>query len=139
MVSYRLNNNYSCHSKSRLNPCCSGRWSRALRRCLFLAKSPCLNPCCSGRWSRTSVELTTRQMTRVLILVVVEDGLVPYHTRLTKIKVGVLILVVVEDGLVLVLSWAKPLPLQVLILVVVEDGLVLMAALNGKATGLKLS
>ena len=26
----------------------------------------CLNPCCSGRWSRTSVELTTRQMTRGL-------------------------------------------------------------------------
>ena len=37
----------------------------------------CLNPCCSGQWSRT------------------------YHTRLTKIKLAtVLILVVVDNGLV---------------------------------------
>ena len=43
-----------------------------------LAELNGLNPCCSGQWSRTfpdSVELTTRQM--VLILVVVDNGLVP--------------------------------------------------------------
>ena len=39
----------------------------------------------------------------VLILVVMEDGLVQYETRLyTKSLLGVLILVVMEDGLVLV-------------------------------------
>ena len=36
----------------------------------------CLNPCCSGRWSRTTSRITTSQQERVLILVVVEDGLV---------------------------------------------------------------
>ncbi len=65
----------------------------------------CLNPYCSGRWSRT-VELTTRQMTReaVLILIVVEDGLVRTAvTEFLKVR-GVLILIVVEDGLVLIHS-----------------------------------
>ena len=36
----------------------------------------CLNPCCSGRWSRTNNSLTENKMEKVLILVVVEDGLV---------------------------------------------------------------
>ena len=68
---------------------------------MFLAKSPCLNPCCSERWSRTSVELTTRQMTCVLILVVVEDGLVQQQVIAVYDSIHiVLILVVVEDGLV---------------------------------------
>ena len=36
-----------------------------------------LNPCCSGRWSRTANEVFVRlNANKVLILVVVEDGLV---------------------------------------------------------------
>ena len=35
-----------------------------------------LNPCCSGRWSRTFSATLKSLSLRVLILVVVEDGLV---------------------------------------------------------------
>ena len=62
----------------------------------------CLNPCCSGRWSRTFKTLKLWQHYQlVLILVVVEDGLVPHLRKTTEKKANVLILVVVEDGLVL--------------------------------------
>ena len=38
----------------------------------------CLNPCCNGRWSRTQIKLSqSTQPSNVLILVVMEDGLVP--------------------------------------------------------------
>ena len=60
-----------------LNPCCSGRWSRTFEK--FHIFCPCwrLNPCCSGRWSRTqNVRTFANADGRVLILVVVEDGLV---------------------------------------------------------------
>ena len=59
-----------------------------------------LNPCCSGRWSRRSVLMFCLKKCRVLILVVVEDGLGeydPYEAWHPSAKV--LILVVVEDGL----------------------------------------
>ena len=62
-----------------------------------------LNPCCSGRWSRTlSKEQFDKMATRVLILVVVEDGLVlqAAGTEYQLADGNVLILVVVEDGLV---------------------------------------
>ena len=55
-----------------------------------------------------------------------DDGLVhgvTYHTRLTKIKV--LILVVVDDGLVHSFKLFTIMETTVLILVVVDDGLVL--------------
>ena len=36
-----------------------------------------LNPCCNGRWSRTAVSFPDSvELTTVLILVVMEDGLV---------------------------------------------------------------
>ena len=35
-----------------------------------------LNPCCNGRWSSTSLMTSQHSMPRVLILVVMEDGLV---------------------------------------------------------------
>ena len=35
-----------------------------------------LNPCCNGRWSRTDFKATTESLKKVLILVVMEDGLV---------------------------------------------------------------
>ena len=39
---------------------------------------PRLNPCCSGRWPRTSARVGEKSPALViLILVVVEDGLVP--------------------------------------------------------------
>ena len=62
-----------------LNPCCSGRWSRTAFAGNSLLESPkrSLNPCCSGRWSRTLLaKLVELLGPRVLILVVVDDGLV---------------------------------------------------------------
>ena len=62
----------------------------------------CLNPCCSGQWSRTYLyTLCNRIYMVVLILIVVEDDLVPrvIHRVQTTISL-VLILIVVEDGLV---------------------------------------
>ena len=60
-----------------------------------------LNPCCSGRWSRTSSLFFFAFMQFiVLILVVVEDGLVRAAGEQYETNGQVLILVVVEDGLV---------------------------------------
>ena len=36
-----------------------------------------LNPCCNGRWSRTLKQDVNEVIVEVLILVVMEDGLVP--------------------------------------------------------------
>ena len=66
-----------------------------------LLPQSCLNPCCSGRWSRTLAKHLTNTFASVLILVVVEDGLVPWVVRINPKVAKVLILVVVEDGLVL--------------------------------------
>ena len=42
------------------------------------SKDECLNPCCNGRWSLTRRHPShSNQCTSVLILVVMEDGLVP--------------------------------------------------------------
>ena len=73
-----------------------------------------------------NVNGTQTAQNTVLILIVVEDGLVQYETRLyTKSLLGVLILIVVEDGLVLLLKWNVMKEIKyVLILIVVEDGLV---------------
>ena len=86
-----------------------------------------LNPYCNGRWSRTAVFLyCSVHNCRVLILIVMEDGLVRLHyisqfliiqslnpycngrwsrTYIPNIgrgiKINVLILIVMEDGLVL--------------------------------------
>ena len=60
-----------------------------------------LNPCFSGRWSRREeIPLLPTKEGRVLILVLVEDGLGGTVTRtITLPSVTVLILVLVEDGL----------------------------------------
>ena len=60
-----------------------------------------LNPCCSGRWSSTYQVSSWHCQEVVLILVVVDDGLVPTFWLLHEEGTGVLILVVVDDGLVL--------------------------------------
>ena len=84
-----------------LNPYCSGRWSRTYSGICSLTILQRLNPYCSGRWSRTK-QLTELNNIRknVLILIVVEDGLVPYALVLLELLSKVLILIVVEDGLV---------------------------------------
>ena len=63
----------------------------------------CLNPCCNGRWSRTIYDnINDYEYPYVLILVVMEDGLVPDDIATFDAKGEfVLILVVMEDGLVL--------------------------------------
>ena len=64
-----------------------------------------LNPCCSGRWSGTIVLTNVpKGAPKVLILVVVDDGLVlKYGLNAILMQFGVLILVVVDNGLVLLL------------------------------------
>ena len=73
------------------------------------------------------IEGSERKEVRVLILVVVEDGLVQnYYYEKEWIQIWVLILVVVEDGLVHDLFGEIMVGDDVLILVVVDDGLVLI-------------
>ena len=78
MVSYNENGNEDKAKQHCLNPCCNGRWSRTLRlNVLFTLKVHSLNPCCNGRWSRTAITPHVKPMfQKVLILVVMEDGLV---------------------------------------------------------------
>ena len=90
----------------RLNPCCSGRWSRTAEKRSAHSKGNVLilivvedglvlafchkhaqvvmslNPCCSGRWSRTAEKRSAHSKGNVLILVVMDDGLV----RKTSVK-----------------------------------------------------
>ena len=61
---------------------------------------------------------------RVLILIVVEDGLVLDKVNAELKKLDVLILIVVEDGLVQDFELVPQKFINVLILIVVEDGLV---------------
>ena len=60
-----------------------------------------LNPYCSGRWSRTVQDYKRSLWEKVLILIVMEDGLIQTFKTLKIMKISVLILVVVDDGLVL--------------------------------------
>ena len=43
---------------------------------MFQFNNAGLNPCCSGRWSRTMMPQVSLLTSKVLILVVVDDGLV---------------------------------------------------------------
>ena len=61
----------------RLNPCCSGQWSRTARQIADATNQTSLNPCCSGQWSRTAGHHALYSpIGWVLILVVVDNGLV---------------------------------------------------------------
>ena len=89
---------------SSLNPCFSGGWSRRPPSYVTRKYIDGLNPCFSGGWSRSACNARKRKRTRVLILVLVEDGLgvlVPAEKADNTI---VLILVLVEDGLGALLS-----------------------------------
>ena len=65
----------------RLNPCCSGQWSRTSIKTAHYFSINCLNPCCSGQWSRTGLSHAKRIAKSVLILVVVDNGLVLYYDQ----------------------------------------------------------
>ena len=60
-----------------------------------------LNPCCNGRCTRTKTEMEFNSFVEVLILVVMEDALVPIAPKEWLWNILVLILVVMEDALVL--------------------------------------
>ena len=59
-----------------------------------------LNPYCSGQWSRTPRRVTYIEQIRVLILIVVDNGLVPWYCTAYYKWCNVLILIVVDNGLV---------------------------------------
>ena len=75
-----------------LNPCCNGRGSKTLffmvLRWMLLVH--CLNPCCNGRGSKTTIlHGATLNVTRVLILVVMEEGQRhKYVLNVLKLKYG---------------------------------------------------
>ena len=94
--------------------------------CTVLTHRLGLNPCCSGQWSRTDVNGTiTIKLGTVLILVVVDNGLVPSRCLEHPARHVVLILVVVDNGLVHNNVEVNDFDTKVLILVVVDNGLVL--------------
>ena len=85
MVSYPDNRVPSGEAPICLNPCCNGRWSRT--GCRSSGRQTgivSLNPCCNGRWSRTVESVSIKGIEfiefKVLILVVMEDGLVQCMT-----------------------------------------------------------
>ena len=60
-----------------------------------------LNPYCSGQWSSTDGKISKFLVIGVLILIVVDDGLIPMTVqRHTTKHLEVLIFVVVDNGLV---------------------------------------
>ena len=60
----------------------------------------CLNPYCSGQWSRTNFKSNNQSNNNVLILIVVDNGLVPTVNANGEFVGFVLILIVVDNGLV---------------------------------------
>ena len=63
-----------------LNPYCSGQWSRTPAGTEYQLPDGCLNPYCSGQWPRTpDSEKLVKFLIRVLILIVVDNGLVLYN------------------------------------------------------------
>ena len=132
MVSYFHQGSFkNCHN--RLNPYCSGRWSRTSHIAQrFSRQRKGLNPCCSGRWSRTARTIVMNTVDEfVLILVVVDNGLVLRIHYWRRVGSTVLILVVVDNGLVRMFVFSQTTRVDnVLILVVVDNGLVLLLALH---------
>ena len=66
-----------------LNPYCSGQWSRTLKLLKMHFVLLSLNPYCSGQWSRTIITISSSARNSVLILIVVDNGLVPESTYFT--------------------------------------------------------
>ena len=63
-------------------------------------RSNCLNPCFNGRCTRTAQNLYKLHNRQVLILVLMEDALVPFSAAVRLCCILVLILVLMEDALV---------------------------------------
>ena len=87
----------------------------------------CLNPYCSGQWSRTQAcYLWTKVCYSVLILIVVDNGLVPSNHCTQRLYIGeVLILIVVDNSLVPIVASVRAYDVNgVLILIVVDNSLV---------------
>ena len=59
-----------------LNPYCSGQWSHTVHFVNEVAPLHCLNPYCSGQWSHTVWDEFDIKFLKVLILIVVDNGLV---------------------------------------------------------------
>ena len=77
MVSYQVNQLNHRRYSLRLNPYCSGQWSRTHgTKNASPVKRVVLILIVVDNGLVHSVELTTRQMSRVLILIVVDNGLV---------------------------------------------------------------
>ena len=73
--------------KYGLNPCCAGRCSSTIKNISMDCKTFSLNPCCAGRCSSTmKMEMRIKQ-NNVLILVVLDDALVP-EGRTAFVKVN---------------------------------------------------
>ena len=71
---------HSITSLPSLNPYCSGQWSRTKCYSHSITSLPSLNPYCSGQWSRTLKFFLLSHLNSVLILIVVDNGLVPRST-----------------------------------------------------------
>ncbi len=63
------------YKRTGLNPCCNGRWSQTSYIFIYTTLLYGLNPCCNGRWSQTEASEHYASLHKVLILVVMEDGL----------------------------------------------------------------
>ena len=72
---------YESSNPECLNPYCSGQWSHTSQKSFLTFMLLCLNPCCNGRWSRTAHTFSISGGDPVLILVVMEDGLVPFGIK----------------------------------------------------------
>ena len=128
MVSYDKKNIGSKGTKNRLNPYCSGRWSRTVKKISDREeqKPVLILIVVEDGLVRMLMLMVSTRLQMVLILIVVEDGLVHgtvNHSAMSASQV-VLILIVVEDGLVPIRQVAMGAAAVVLILIVVEDGLV---------------
>ena len=99
------NNNYFCN---RLNPYCSGQWSRTIMKTTILSASVSLNPYCSGQWSRTyrMRNYTHREIRLNPYCSGQWSRTLTYWLKELKVR-EVLILIVVDNGLVLIFKIKK--------------------------------
>ena len=58
-----------------LNPCSNGIWSLTTRKSFESIENISLNPCSNGIWSLTPVSKLENELSKVLILVLMEYGL----------------------------------------------------------------
>ena len=108
-----------------LNPYCSGQWSRTMTAAQIEAALNSLNPYCSGQWSRTCIRKHNVLLCLVLILIVVDNGLVPFKGFAQAVDTASLNPYCSGQWSRTLLSWTICANMRVLILIVVDNGLVL--------------